>query len=212
MGKTKLGILGDVTGKVGPVVGANWKGINTLRARPKRSTKDPTQKQTQHRDRFKLVGVFAKQFAGLATSTFRDGVGRQTGFNKVMAHSIKTAITGVWPNLSVDFSHVLTGRGSLPNVQAPAAAAGAAGVVGWHWTDNSGMGKAVANDTAVLAVYCEALQLGAYTTLGPVRSAGAATLNVPGFSGHPVHTWISFLSLDGKDSATSIYTGLVNVP
>jgi hypothetical protein len=211
MGKIQLGILGEVSGKVGPVVGSNWKGINTVRARPRLSKKAPTQQQTEQRSKFALVTTFAKGFAPLAAVTFIDGVNQQTGFNKVMAHSIKTAITGVWPNFTVDYSQVLVGRGSLPNVQAPAAAAGAAGIVSWHWTDNSGMGKANANDTAVLVVYCEALGHGAYTTTGAVRSAGAGTLNVPGLSGQSVHTWITFLSLDGKDAATSIYTGKVNV-
>lgn len=210
MGVTQLGILGDFTGKVGPVVGSNWNGINTLRARPKRSKKDPTQQQTEHRYKFKVVADFAKGFSSLAVVTFKDGVGKQTGYNKVMAHSIKTAITGVYPNYVLDYSHVLVGRGSLPNVQAPAAVAGAAGIVNWHWTQLL-MGKANANDTAVLVVYCPALGQGAYTTTGAVRSALAGSLNVPGLSGQLVHTWISFLSLDGKDAATSIYTGQVNV-
>ena len=211
MGIIQLGILGDLSGKVGPVVGANWNGINTVRARPRRSKKDPTQQQTEQRDRFSLVVGFAKGFAPLAAMTFIDGVNKKTGFNKVMAHSIKTAITGVWPNFALDYSQVLVGRGSLPNAQAPVAAAGAAGVVSWHWTPNSGMGKANANDTSVLVVFCEALNLGAYITTGALRGTGAGTLNVPGFSGHSVHTWISFLSLDGKDAATSLYTGQVNV-
>ncbi len=176
MGIVQLGILGDVSGKVGPVVGSNWKGINTLRARPKRSKKDPTQQQTEQRDRFKLVSVFAKQFAGLAEETFLDSVSKQSGFNKLTAASIKSAITGVWPNISVDYSQVLVGRGSLPNAQAPAAVAGAAGIVSWQWSDNSGLGKAVANDTAVLVVYCEAMGIGAYNTMGPAaqRQSGHA--------------------------------------
>jgi len=51
MGKTQLGILGDISGRVGPVVGANWNGINIVRARPKRSRKDPTQQQTEYNGR-----------------------------------------------------------------------------------------------------------------------------------------------------------------
>src|SRR5882757_10038802 len=119
MGKIQLGILGDLSGRVGPVVGANWKGINTLRARPKRSKKDPTDQQAEQREKFKLVSTFAKQFSTMAVKTFRDGVSKQTGYNKMMAHSIKTAITGVSPNFLVDYSQVLMGRGNLPNVQAP---------------------------------------------------------------------------------------------
>ena len=32
MGKTKLGILDGFSGKVGPVVGMNWKGKQVLRS------------------------------------------------------------------------------------------------------------------------------------------------------------------------------------
>ena len=40
-----LGILGALSGKAGPVAGANRKGINTPRAKPRRSKKDPTRQQ-----------------------------------------------------------------------------------------------------------------------------------------------------------------------
>jgi len=33
MGKISQGILGGFSGKVGSVVGANWKGINYMRAK-----------------------------------------------------------------------------------------------------------------------------------------------------------------------------------
>ncbi len=46
-----------------------------------------------------------------------------------------------------------------------------------------------------------------YTTNGGARNAGAGSLNVSNMAGQTVQTYIGFISEDGKDVATSIYTG-----
>jgi hypothetical protein len=49
--------------------------------------------------------------------------------------------------------------------------------------------------------------------IGAVRSAGTSTLDIPAkLSGHSLHTWMSFISADEKDVATSLYTGEVMIP
>lgn len=211
MGIISKGILGGFSGTVGTVIGGNWKGIDYMRSQPTPSSKAATQPQIEQRTKFALVVRFVQALSGLVSATFKDSVSQQTGFNKVMAHTIKSAIGGVFPLYHIDYSHVLVSRGNLPNVQAPPATSPAAGAVKWQWTDNSGMGKADANDTAILVVYSEDLNISVYTTAGALRSAGTATLNIPGLSGKTVQTWIGFLSADGKDVATSEFTGQLNI-
>lgn len=201
------GILGGFSGTVGTVIGGNWLGIDYMRSLPKPSSKDATQGQIEQRTKFALVVRFMQALSGLVATTFKDSVGQQTGFNKALAHAIKGAITGAYPVFNIAYSEVMVSRGSLPNVQAPVAAAGAAGIVTWRWTDNSGMGKATPNDRAILVAYSEDMNMCVYTTVGALRSTGTDTLNIPGFSGKTVQTWISFLSADGKDVASSIFTG-----
>jgi hypothetical protein len=80
------------------------------------------------------------------------------------------------------------------------------GSVFFTWTDNSGSGRAQATDMALLVVYCKALKTTIYTTTGQ-RGSGAANIDVSTFAGNTVETWLSFVSADGKDVATSFYTG-----
>jgi hypothetical protein len=42
MAKFNKGILGGFSGTVGTVVGANWRGMDVMRSRPKKSGSTPT--------------------------------------------------------------------------------------------------------------------------------------------------------------------------
>ena len=65
-----------------------------------------------------------------------------------VSHTLKSAVTGVYPAFQISYPQVLISRGGLPNADAPSAVAGAAGKIVWHWTDNgfiSPDGKKIAN-------------------------------------------------------------------
>lgn len=61
MGKIKQGILGGFLGKVGSVVGGNFKGIATMRAMPLSVANPRTAAQVQNRTRFQLVNQLATE-------------------------------------------------------------------------------------------------------------------------------------------------------
>lgn len=212
MGTISKGILGGFSGTVGTVVGGRWKGIDYIRSKSgsRRSASSPKQKVQQAR--FKLVNSFLQTMAELVKIGFLDFAIGQTGRNHALSYNLENAVTGIYPNLALDFSQVLVTRGSkLPNVANPTATAAGVGAVGFNWQDNSGSGKAGPNDKAILVVYCPALRKTEYTTAGPVRSAGSGSISIPEFSGQQVHTWLSFIAENEKDVATSIYTGMLSV-
>ncbi|WP_121964768.1 DUF6266 family protein [Myroides sp. N17-2] len=62
MAEIKQGILGPVNGKVGTVVGATWRGVNYIRAKPRKSRKKPSMKQLLQWDKMSLVSTFASKF------------------------------------------------------------------------------------------------------------------------------------------------------
>jgi len=134
-----------------------------------------------------------------------------TGLNKALSYNLKNGITGTYPLFTIDYSVVLISRGDLPNADTAAAAAGTAGKVNFTWTDNSGTGKALATDTAMLVVYCADKNQSVYVLSGAARSAGTDVVNVPAFSGKKVQTWLSFVAADGSEIATSDFTGEVTV-
>jgi hypothetical protein len=120
------------------------------------------------------------------------------------------AITGTSPDYQVDFAKALISRGKLPNATAPAATI-TGKTIHFTWTDNSGSGKAVATDKAVLVAYCKNYNQTIYTAASAVRSAKAAVLDVSNFAGFEAEVWIAFLSADGKVASDSIYLGALMV-
>lgn len=210
MGKYQNGILGSFTGKVGTVVGSSWRGINYMRAHASSRRNTNTVAQAVQRAKFAKVGGFIKSMKDLLEIGFKDSAIKMTGANSALAYTLKAAVTGVYPNFTLAYNMVRVSNGSLPNAIAPAAAPGAAGIINFTWTDNSGTGIAFGTDKSLLVAYCEELNQTAYA-FGAMRSARNGTLNVPAFSGKTVQTWISFVSDNNRNVATSAFTGQVIV-
>ena len=64
MGTVKKGILGDFSGKVGSVVGSNWKGIGYIRSLPKKVGNPRTLPQKSHRAKFRFMAVANSVYVG----------------------------------------------------------------------------------------------------------------------------------------------------
>lgn len=211
MGIISKGILGGFSGKVGTVIGGNWKGIDYMRSKSNRGKFVPTQTQHSQQLKFGVVMRFVQPMAGLLNITFRDFAIKMTGINNAFQYNIKNAITGTYPNFSLDYSIALVSRGDLPNILGPAVTLGTGSILTWSWTDNSGAGIAKPNDQAILVAYCPALKQAIYTTGGGTRSALTGDLDVSPFSGHTVQTYIGFLAYDGRKVSNSFFTGAVPV-
>ena len=211
MGTIKKGILGGFSGTVGTVVGGNWKGIDYMRSTGNRRPGNFSAAQLEQQAKFGLMMKFLRTFGSLLSITFNDFANGITGPNAALAYNIRNAITGLYPAFSINYSLALLSRGSLQNASAPAAVAGTAGKVNFSWTDNSGIGTAMATDMAILFVYCPATGQSVYISNVAARNAAAQVLDVPGFSGKTVQTWIAFITADGLEVSDSLYTGSVSV-
>ncbi len=207
MGTISKGILGGFSGKVGTVIGGSWKGIQYMRSISARRKKGSTQKQHEQQLKFGLITKFQQPLNSLLMLSFKGYAIRMTGANSALSYNIRNAITGLYPDYAIDYSKVLVSRGDLPNALNPTATLGDGNRVDFAWTNNSGAGKASNRDKAMLVIYCPDLQQCVYTTGSAERLEEEDSLIVSGFSGHTVETWIGFFSADGRDTATSIYTG-----
>lgn len=215
MGKTQLGVLGDVSGKVGPVVFSKWKGIGIVKARPAfKKNRQVTDKQQAQLDRFKLVGDFVKMMAGLFNVTYTDIKGGMTGSNSALAQIMSNAVTGIYPDLKLDYSKVSIAQGRLPVGDFTPATADATGMLTFNWSDDSAssIGSAKPDDKAIVVAWCEENQHGNYSIGPALRSDKQATLSVQSFKGKTVHTWLAFISASDKHTSRSVYTGSVLVP
>lgn len=211
MGIIQKGILGGFSGKVGNVIGGNWKGIDYMRSQAQRSDFTPTQKQIEQQLKFALIARFQQPLSNLFAITFRNYAVKQTGANAAMSYNLKNAVTGTYPSFTVDYEHALVSRGDMPNALNPAAEAAADGIVNFTWVNNAGAGKALGTDHSILVAYCPEMRSAIYTNAGPVRSLEAASLDLSTFSGQEVQTWLGFISETGKEIATSSFAGAVTV-
>ena len=205
------GILGAIRGTVGTVTGSSWQGIDYIRTRAGARTKPSTQRQIEQQTKFLLVLQFLQPIISLIMLGFKAYAIRKTGYNAAMSYNIKNAVNGTYPSYQLDFSKVLFSRGDLPGALNAGAVSTEAGKVTFTWSDNSGTGKAKPGDKALLLVYCIDRKQAIYTTGSALRSAATETLQVTEFSGQEVETWMAFISQDGKDLASSVYTGKVTV-
>jgi hypothetical protein len=205
------GIFGSFTGAVGNVVGVSSRGKKYIRSRSVRRTSPSSQKQLEQQLKFSLVTRFQQPLRGLLNQTFPSYKTNTTGVNRALSYNLRNAVSGVYPAYTINYSMFLISRGCLAKPQTPTATAGGDGLVNFAWTNDARQGRGEANDKAVLVIYCPDIKECVYITEGAERGTGAASIDVSGFVGKTVQTWIGFISDSGKDVATSIYTGEVTV-
>lgn len=208
----KNGILDEFSGTIGKVVGSNWKGVAYMRAKSNKRTNKQSEGQQEQRSKFAVVSKFTQSMSDLLTLGFKDQAVRMTGTNYATSQLLKTAIIGSSPDFDLDYSKVAVSEGKLPKAKTPTAAAGdKAGIIQFTWVDNTGKKEAKATDQCILVAYCPELSETEFI-IGAARNTGTGALDVADFAGKKVHTWISFMSVNGKLLSPSTYTGEVTVP
>jgi hypothetical protein len=210
MGRIKEGPMGNIRGKVGNLVVSQWRKTTTVRGRPAPSNKPRAQSQLEQQARMATATKFMRTLKKLLPHSYTDHPDKMSGYNAAVRDLLQNAITGDYPDYTVQFDQTLVSKGGLLN-QANATATAGTDLVTFTWSFNPADELVSSNDKAVLVVYCEALNKSVFTMNSAIRSAGTASLGVDRFKGEEVHTWLAFISADGKESSNSVYTGKVKV-
>lgn len=212
MGKIEQGILGGFSGKVGNVVGGNWKGIDYMRVKPSNVENPRTEGQVDQRSKFIIVLRFLQPLTSFLRVGFAGYANKMTEFNSAMSYNLNNAITGSYPDYAIDYTNALVSRGSRKGALNPAVTSSTPGQVEFTWEDNSGEVNAAATDKAMLVIYNPDKQDAEFITEGADRSAGAKTVTVPDvYSGDTVEAYIAFKDAETNQVSNSIYVGSVDV-
>lgn len=219
MGTIKKGILGGVSGAVGNVVGANWKGIDYLRIKPSNVSNPNTDLQSTQRLKFSAVLKFLQPATEFIRVGFKAYAIKMSAFNAAFSYNYHNALTGDYPDFGLDYAKVLVSRGNLPGAVNPVCTSTDPGKVSLSWEPNAAGGIAQDSDTVLLLIFDPATHQAVYLLNAGVRGDGTAEVSVPAdFSGQSVHCFISFMALGGALSgqaknaiATSCYAGSVVV-
>lgn len=211
MGTYNKGILGAFSGKVGPVVGASWRGKEVMRSLPKKSNRVVTALQQQQRQKFAMVNDFLGGIQPVIKRYYGNDSGIKTRRNQAMSYLMREALVFNNPDFEWDYSKVLISRGDLTSIEN-ATLDVAAGAISVTWTDNSDQGEALANDQLVLVVYDPVSKAVVYSLAAGERADETAALAMPSnLDGAEVQVWATFVAADEKLFATSLYLGSITV-
>ncbi|MDD2985488.1 DUF6266 family protein [Flavobacterium sp.] len=208
MGKIGKGILGGVSGKVANVVGANWKGIDYIRAKPLSVRNPRTDLQVNQRTKFALVLRFLQPNLNFIKVGYKNFSVKKSQFNSAMSYILNNAISGTYPNYLIDYSLALLSRGSLSGALNPVFDLSTAGQVEFSWDDNSGEGSALATDKVMAVVYNPLKGESVFITGGALRSDLTQVIQIPNsYSGDELEMFIGFINDAGTQLSNSVYIG-----
>ena len=209
MGKINQGILGGVSGKVGNVIGGNWKGIDYIRVKPSNVANPRTAGQVMQRTKFTVTLEFLQAIKPFVKAGYRNLANKKTEFNAAMSYILNNAITGIDPDFIVDYTFALISRGGLSMPLNPTADASTSGEVSFTWGDNSAESNANATDKIMLLVYNPVKRESvSIVGDGATRVDGSFTVPIPTtYAGDTLELFIAFMSADGTQLSNSTYLG-----
>ncbi len=211
MGTIQGGVLGGFNGKVGAVIGSHWKGKAVMRGKSTAKRAKSSALQLEQQAKFTLMVNFLQAIVDFLNISYKKAAVQMSGFNKAISANIQFAITGTYPDFAVDYPKIQLSKGSLPGFTAPTAASTVAGKLAFTWTDNSNIIGALNSDMVYVAAYNEEQKHWILNDAAAARNAGTFVLDLTGYSGKQVQTYIGLLSADGKKASASMYTGVVTV-
>jgi hypothetical protein len=212
MGQISVGILGGFSGKVGTVVGSNWRGLDTMRAKPKfKKNRKFSDNQLMQQSRFSVMTAFLAPIRFFLELGYRNFSTGQTGYNAALSFNMQQAITGEYPNFKVDYPQILLCDGMLTGAINATAANNGSGSLIFDWVDNSKPLEPSgpnATDDLMVITYCPATQEFNYSIGDAVRADGTYSMLCPSsFVSTPLHSWIAFKSKITKKVSKTFYLG-----
>ena len=208
MATLSKGILGGFSGKVGPVVGATWRGMDVIRSRPKSSKRTPSERQLEQQLKFKLAISFLQPIKNIQSRFFGSGSGVKSRVNLAVSYTISEAIQMVAGLPELIYNKVLITRGELTSFRNPVLTTQPGGVLHLEWEDNSTQGDAAPKDQVSIVCYCAELNNWEIYEGIVMRSDLMADVTLPAYCLGKTMEVYAFLNNEKQTAAsTSLYLG-----
>lgn len=207
MAEISKGILGGFSGKVGTVVGANWRGKNIIRSLPTKKKRTSSELQLMQRAKFKLVAQFMAPLNQLTSKYFGHYQGAKSRTNLAMSHHLLEAVEEQNGTFSIDYSKVVVSKGILPAVVIGSSVI-ENNELKLTWISNAGVGLAKPTDKLVAVVYSESNNMFYVIEDMATRADEVLTAAIPAdWTGTDNSVWICFVVEKGSDCSSSMYLG-----
>jgi hypothetical protein len=205
------GPLGNFTGPVGNIIGSTWKGKQVIRQKPAERKAVSTELQIQQQIKFSLIMKLLQPLTDLVKQTFSQNPPRMTRFNRAFSQNYRRAVTGTYPDFSIDYSQVILGRGRLSQAGKITCSSPSTGKLSCTWINYSNYANAGKDDKVYLVSYCERLNHWSFEIGITDRDSGFCATEDAALSEESLHIYIGFISAYGKQSSDSQYVGLVSI-
>lgn len=215
MAKYSNGINGAFTGKIGNVVGTNWKGLSVMRSAPgKRSAKSKGDEK-QNQTKFSIAHYWLQPLLDILREGFKGYSQQVEGFNAAKSYVLNNAFEGQKPNIYINPALVRISAGDLP-LQSDITAAlnteksrrGIAAIE-FTWDTTNVSYEADSWDQVMVAAY-DVEKSRAFSMIhGQFRFTGSHILEVE--SGHTYHLYLAFSARDRSRQSDSVYLGEITV-
>ena len=212
MARITKGILGGFSGKVGSIVGANWRGQDIIRSIPKPSSRPPSEKQLLQQNKFKMVISFLQPLRNIQSKYFGSGSGSKSRVNMATSYTISEAVqvTGDVPSLM--FNKILITKGDLTGFQNVTASAQQGNQISLSWEDNSSQGNASLTDSVSIVCYADELSRFEIFQSVALRPDLSATVTLPtDCSGKTVEVFAFINNEEQTSASTSFYLGQLQI-
>jgi hypothetical protein len=210
MARYTKGALGAFSGKLGNVVGSNWRSIDYLRSLPRPSKKPASPLQLAQRLRFAIAVGFLQPIKDVLNVGFGDNKrGRSTGYNEAVKIMLKEAVIGQYPDFEIDYENLTLSKGNLAALisldmveESPMNIA-----ITWEYFANSF--NSFEDDDVVILIYNKTKKLFSIYEDVQRRDQSFSMAMPNSFEGDELVSWVFLVNRDGNTTSPSQYAGEV---
>ncbi|HUH18886.1 DUF6266 family protein [Albibacterium sp.] len=203
------GPLGSFSGKLGNIVGSNWRSIDYLRSLPRPSKKAATEKQLAQRSKFALTIDFLSPLRSFIDMGYNDSnQQKMTAFNQATKHLLPR-IEGQYPDFIIPYDEVILSKGSLKGITTQAEI-NLDGDLQISWDPSINPLSSEADDLVYIIMYNETNK-DYFLYQNATRGAGEDIINTEFMGQGELHIWATAMSSDGSKRSESKYYGSVTL-
>lgn len=212
MGTIKKGILGGFSGTVGTVVGANWRGKDIIRSRPKASQRNATPAQLMQREKFALAIRFQNALRSMQSRLYGENAGVRSRVNLAARYLLKEVVSEQNGQAVLQMQKVLVTKGTVTGFQNLAVTPAAGQILEFNWTDNSNQMLAKATDIFCTAIFEEESEEFEIHEGPEQRDGLTASVQLPAlWAGRTVHVYAFLQNAKQDQACNSLYLGTVEL-
>jgi len=210
MAHLKPGSSGEFNGKIGDVVIYRWGKKIVGRSTPRKTNRKATKLQTGQRAILGFISNILSPLTEAINIGFASKKGTITAMNAAVRYNLKHAVSGIFPDLTVDYAKVQLSKGYLDHVYMPGITKIEDNKVRIEWLNPVNLKLGVEeNDTVHLCFYSETTRRTIEFENAALRSDGytESTLGQRRING-TIHVWMFMVAAKGKAVSNSRYLGM----